>query len=117
MEGSNKQHDECKNERRIDRLEEKSDRLDTKIDRIMDIISENKSQLTKIITRLDKKREDDKQRNKQLEKEDGRLIEVEKHISTLSGQNKILITIMTTMLVAFILFFIEFQYKTYFLHL
>ena len=108
---------ECIQENRITRLEQKTDKLDDKIDRIMAILTDNKAQLAKILTRLDKKKEGDKERNEVINKEEDRIDKLEASTSMLSGQNKILITIMTTMLIAFILFFIEFQYKTYFLHI
>ena len=57
MEGP--EHD-CVQERRIERLEEKSDRLDNKIDKIMDILTQNKTVLAEILTRLDNKKEADK---------------------------------------------------------
>ena len=110
------EHD-CIQENRITRLENKTDKLDDKIDRIMQILTDNKTQLAQIITRLDKKKETDQEKTEAINKEENRIDQLEVGYGKISGQNKILITIMTTMLVAFILFFIEFQYKTYFLHI
>ena len=108
---------ECTQENRITRLENKTDKLDDKIDRIMQILTDNKAQLAKILTRLDKKRETDKEKSDAINKEEERIDRLEANDASRATQNKILLTLVTTLLVGFIIFMIEFQYKTYILHL
>jgi uncharacterized coiled-coil protein SlyX len=107
MEGP--EHD-CVQERRIERLEEKSDRLDNKIDKIMDILTENKTVLSQIITRLDNKKEADTKRDQDIKEEDQRIDKIEQNHEGMRQQNKIIITMITTLLIGFILFFIEYQF-------
>lgn len=101
-----------KQDRRIERLEDKSNRLDNKIDEIMTLLSDNKATLSEVLTRLKRKKEDDKERNGAIQKEDERMDIIEQEQASQRTQNKIIQYFLVTLLVAFILFMIEFNYKT-----
>lgn len=98
----------------IHNLEGSHTRNEARLDKKAALNGERDRQIRELGLKAD---EDDKTILKMVEKHEERIDLLEAADMGRATQNKIILTLITTLLAAFIIFFIEFQYKTYILHL
>lgn len=112
----------CIQDTRLDRMEQDINGIKKDQQEILQCLNQIQIALTRITGRLDKKRELNGIRDKAIAKEDNKIGEIEEQMDTLErevavvkSENKIILGLITALLIGFVIFFIEFNYKTFIL--